>query len=345
MLEPWRANLSGYSRLLLARLFPRDYSSQLARTAHCPPLLGIETTNICNADCVFCAYQYMERPKIIMDFELYKKIVQDYAACGGRNIGLASTVGDPLLDTRLLDRIAYGCSQGMQGFGFFTNGILLHKFNLHDLLTSGLGGMHISLAGFDRETYHRTYRVDIYQRVIENLLQLAEVNNSLGRPVALTVSVRSPLPTRQLIRTEDYRRLRAAGLPVEFALRYDNWAGKIKRNDLVGIMRLRPVPSKKQPCSMLWFGATVHADGVFTVCGCRDLNGTSELSLGNLRQHSLAELWTSERLQRLRREFTTRLPDICVDCAHYSPVSILNSWHFTLIRDIRPAAVTCPQHT
>ena len=109
-------------------------------------------------------------------------------------------------------------------------------------------------------------------------------------------------------------------------------------------MRMRPVPKKKQPCSMLWFGATVHADGAFTVCGCRDLDGKSELTLGNLKDQSLQELWTSERLQGIRRDFTTRLPDICVDCSQYSPVSILGKWHFTLIRQIRPAAAACAEH-
>ncbi|MBI3667701.1 MAG: radical SAM protein [Acidobacteria bacterium] len=344
MLEPWRSNISGYSRLLLAKLFPRDYSKELAKTAHCPPLLGIETTNICNADCVFCAYQYMERPKIIMDFDLYRKIVDDYAECGGRNVGLAVTVGDPLLDPRLLDRIAYGRSRGMQGFGFFTNGILLHKFAQKALLTSGLAALHISLAGFDRETYKKIYRVDIYHRVIDNTVKLAEVNNLLGRPVKITVSVRSSLPIRQLIKTEDYRRLRSLGVPVEFAIRYDSWSGKIRPEDLQGVMRMRPLPQKKQPCGALWFGATVHADGAFTVCGCRDLDGTSELTLGNLKEQSLHDLWTSEKLQHIKRHFTTVLPDICVDCTQYSPVSILNSWHFSLIRDIRPLAVACPEH-
>ncbi len=344
MLEPWRTSISGYSRLLLAKLFPRDYSGELRFTEHCPPLLGIETTNICNADCVFCAYQYMERPKIIMDSELYKKIIRDYAACGGRNVGLAVTVGDPLLDPRLLERIAYGKSQGMQGFGFFTNGILLHKIHPKELLTSGLGALTLSLSGFDRETYKRIYRVDIYHRVIENIIHLAEVNNSLGRPVQITVSIRSPHPIRRLIKTEDYRRLRAAGLPVAFALRYDNWAGRIKAGDLEGVMRMRPVPKKRQQCSMLWFGATVHADGGFTVCGCRDLDGNSELTLGNLKEKTLRELWTSERLRAIRRDFTRRLPDICVDCAQYSPISIMNSWHFSLIRDIRPVAAACPEH-
>lgn len=344
MLEPWRSNIAGYSRLLWAKLFPRDLSEVLARTSHCPPILGIETTNICNADCVFCGYQYMERPKIIMDWDLYCKVIADYKACGGRTVGLAVTVGDPLLDPRLLDRIAWGRSQGMRGFGFYTNAILLHKIDLTALLTSGLTGMHFSIAGFDRETYRRTYRVDIYERVIDNICRTAERNRSLGRPVELSVAVRSPLPIRQLIRTPDYRRLKALDLPVTFAMRYDNWSGLIRQQDLLGGMRLRPVPRKRQPCSMLWFGATVHADGGFTVCGCRDLDGSSELTLGNLRQHSLYELWTSARLQHLRRDFTTRTPDICVDCSQYSPVSILNEGHFSLIRDIQPVMDTCPAH-
>ncbi len=344
MLGPWGSNLEGYARLLWARLAPRDYSRLLAPADRCPPLLGIETTNICNADCIFCAYQYMERPKIIMDFDLFRKIIADYKDLGGRNIGLAVTVGDPLLDPRLLERIAWARSQGMQGFGFFTNGILLHKFDLKALLTSGLGAMHISLAGFDRETYRKTYRVDIYERVIDNICRTAELNNTLGRPVQLTVSVRSPHPVRRLIRTEDYRRLKSLGLPVEFAMRYDNWAGKIRPQDLAGVMRMRPTPPKRQQCSMLWFGATVHANGDFTVCGCRDLDGRSDLTLGNLGRQSLRELWTSARLQELRRNFTTRLPDICVDCSHYSPVSILNRWHKSLIQQIQPVPEPCPAH-
>lgn len=286
----------------------------------------------------------MERPKIIMDFELYKKIIRDYKECGGSAVGLAVTVGDPLLDPRLLDRIAYGKSQGMNGFGFYTNGILLHKIDLQALLRSGLGEMHISLAGFDRQTYKQTYRVDIYQRVIENICLAAEMNRSLGRPVAIKVVVRSPLPVRKLIQEPDYRRLKSLGLPVDFAMSYDNWSGRIKPGDLAGAMRMRRLPRKTQPCSMLWFGATVHADGSFTVCGCRDLDGASELTLGSLKTQSLHQLWTSPRLSALRRDFTTRLPDICADCTHYSPVSIIGPWHTALVRSIRPFTPACRQH-
>ena len=40
-----------------------------------PHALYIEATNICNAACVFCAYPQMERPKVTMPLELFKKAV------------------------------------------------------------------------------------------------------------------------------------------------------------------------------------------------------------------------------------------------------------------------------
>lgn len=108
-----------------------------------------------------------------MDFELYKKAASDYADCGGSNIGLAVTVGEPLLDPLLLERIAYGKSKGLQGFGFFTNGINLHKIDQRALLSSGVGAMNISISGFDRESYRQAYGVDAYAPVMENVCALA----------------------------------------------------------------------------------------------------------------------------------------------------------------------------
>ena len=38
----------------------------LASLSAKPTHLGIEVANICNANCVFCAYQYVERPKVVL---------------------------------------------------------------------------------------------------------------------------------------------------------------------------------------------------------------------------------------------------------------------------------------
>ena len=48
-----------------------------------PIRLGIEVTNTCNANCVFCAYQYQERPKKIMSQAIFEKTIHEYVAVGG----------------------------------------------------------------------------------------------------------------------------------------------------------------------------------------------------------------------------------------------------------------------
>ena len=48
-------------------------------------------------------------------------------------------------------------------------------------------------------------------------------------------------------------------------------------------MFLRPESkSKKIPCRMLYGGPFVLASGAVTACGCRDLEGNSELALGHI---------------------------------------------------------------
>jgi hypothetical protein len=61
-------------RLLL--LAGRDRAPRL------PEIVQIESTNICNARCVFCPRDEMKRRQGVMDDFLYRKIVDECAALG-----------------------------------------------------------------------------------------------------------------------------------------------------------------------------------------------------------------------------------------------------------------------
>ena len=63
---------------------------------------GVETTNLCNANCSFCGYRFMQRPKVDMPLDLYEKALHEYAASGGGNINFTPTVGDPLVDNMMV---------------------------------------------------------------------------------------------------------------------------------------------------------------------------------------------------------------------------------------------------
>ena len=72
----------GHSALSIAVKFvPQSIILKMmeSRYAH----LGIEPTNICNADCTFCGYSFLKKPKSTMMIDTFKRTVDDYASVGG----------------------------------------------------------------------------------------------------------------------------------------------------------------------------------------------------------------------------------------------------------------------
>src|SRR6516164_6725713 len=69
-----RSQAKPIRRLLLAT--GRDRSPIL------PEIVQIESTNICNAKCVFCPRDEMHRAQGVMSRELFRKIVDECAALG-----------------------------------------------------------------------------------------------------------------------------------------------------------------------------------------------------------------------------------------------------------------------
>ena len=72
-----------------------------------PLSLKIETTNSCNANCVFCPYKNITREQGIMSQELFQKAVTEYLNLGGKIIHLCPIVGDVLVDDNFLNKLRY----------------------------------------------------------------------------------------------------------------------------------------------------------------------------------------------------------------------------------------------
>lgn len=62
------------------------------------PHLSIETTNICNSNCVFCANQKMKRKRMILDIALFKKIIDEYLSLGAEEVNFNAVIGEPFTD-------------------------------------------------------------------------------------------------------------------------------------------------------------------------------------------------------------------------------------------------------
>src|SRR3989344_4912526 len=90
-----------------------------------PPLkVYIEPTNYCNLKCKFCANPIMERKKGYMDFELFKKILDE-------SLGFVKQVylfhsGDPLLHPKIGEMVSELNKRNIKSV-IFTNAHFLSK--------------------------------------------------------------------------------------------------------------------------------------------------------------------------------------------------------------------------
>lgn len=288
------------------------------------PHLSVETTNICNAACVFCANPVMERRKQPLSMEAFEKLVAEFARDGGGNLDFNATIGEPTLDRNLLRRARFVRQYPqIRSVGFVTTLQWLHRFALDEFFEAGISWLSVSCALSGPERYREFFGVDCYQQMLQNLIRLLEENNARGKPISIYVDVKpTNEPIAGVIAHTDFQRV--ADL-VSFDLReqamhrgvfVDDWQGAIELPDF---LKLRPLyPRAYRPCRMLYKGLNVYSNGKVGACQCRDYEADSELMLGELGD-GLQNLWEGEHLQALRGRWRKKneVPEICRSCRYY----------------------------
>ena len=71
-----------------------------------PEIVQIESTNICNAKCVFCPRDEMHRRQGIMSFDLFTRIVDECAELGITHVRVHN-YGEPFVDRKLVEKVRY----------------------------------------------------------------------------------------------------------------------------------------------------------------------------------------------------------------------------------------------
>jgi MoaA/NifB/PqqE/SkfB family radical SAM enzyme len=303
-----------------------------------PETLFIETTNICNADCVFCAYQYQDhfRPgKGVMTDEIFEKALADYVAFTEpeqRHVNFTPLVGDPLVDPKIIPRVGR-CKAIGADVTFFTNGILLNRIDVNALLAAGMDRIYISTAPFDRQAHERLYRTHgKYDDLLKGVQKLLDARNQSNAATRVNIMFRSDIPLRQIKELPDFKQCILPKLrPHEVENLYaqvrgfDSWGGQIKQSDLPSGMGLAQAPRlKRRPC--LWtFNLMVMYDGLVRACSCRfagsERVGTDGLLVGDLKKDTLAEIWKGQAIRALRRTFENgALREVCRNCTMYRSV-------------------------
>ena len=302
-----------------------------------PINFGVEVTNACNANCSFCGYRFQQRKTGVMDNVTFRKAIDDYSGIGGGSVSLTPTVGEPLNDRTLIEKIRYARSKkNITKIWFYTNLISLSHFNVRDLLLSGLSILRISTCIKDSEAFKNVFNVDKYKQVISNIVGICEENKKLNYPVKIKLYLRIPKPFEDTLKGKDYKLVSQHFNPKDIYILedgYDSWGGRITEENLPFGNKIYKIDYdiEREPCYELFRRINVLYDGKVNFCVCRDLN--ADFEIGNIHQNSLSEIWKGEKLNYIRdRWFSGVIPEMCQGCQRYKPVSeFYNKMHKAVV--------------
>lgn len=261
-----------------------------------PVRFNVEPTNYCNLSCSMCPRE-LNRPFGYMEFNLFKKIIDESILYGKRLIITLNKDGEPLLHPELTQMIKYAKDKkAAQKINFYSNGILLTESESLELIKSGLDTIHISIDAFTKETYKK----------IKNSEKLEIVEENVKRLVALKKKHHSkiPLVIVKIIHTPDTKdeikpftnKWKGIANFVEIG-EYHTWDGTLDSSNQFKPNNLSK-GINRYPCTFLWYNPVILWDGRVTTC-CVDYQGKG--IIGDIKENTLAEIWQGDALQKIRR--------------------------------------------
>lgn len=145
-------------------------------------LMNLECTTVCNAKCIMCPREKLTRKIGVMDFKLFKKIIDECAEYGVREINLTG-YGETLLDPNIIKKIKYIKSLRSKKFNpivaMTSNAALINKKMARDLIESGLDSIWVSFYSITPENYKKIQNLD-FNTTYNNLITLSKLKKELN---------------------------------------------------------------------------------------------------------------------------------------------------------------------
>jgi MoaA/NifB/PqqE/SkfB family radical SAM enzyme len=268
------------------------------RAPSMPDIVQIESTNICNAKCVFCPRDEMHRRQGIMTVELFRKIVDECVELGITHVRMHN-YGEAFIDRQLVDKVRYAKEKGIREVGVISNGSLLTEAVARGMIEAGLDAINISVDAAGKEVFEST-RIGLkYDKVIANIERLVRLRAESGkrRPKLILSFVRQNNTADEQAFIEHWRAIADKVHVTDL----HNWAGTLNTESDVNY-----------PCYRPWLTFTVLWDGRVSLC-CADFDG--KIILGDLNSSSIREIWNAEPYRNARRQhLESGGPDICRAC-------------------------------
>jgi sulfatase maturation enzyme AslB (radical SAM superfamily) len=303
----------------------------------------VEITNICNMHCRFCPSDSLKRPKEFMDFDLFKKTIDQLAMLEPSRPILLHNLGEPLLHAEIFKFIDYAASRDINIY-LFTNGLELLD-NIQEICRrDNIKTMAISVQTPTPETYEMrgsskpfgAYMGDIY-KAIDYFIQsdsrmlveiyLADTRHLPFRNWDVLTDPKEALHTfKEICRRISHTEGQFNDIPANFMdekyflysmilnghkidlriRKFATWGNLFPKKALLE-QRIEGV--LPYSCDIADNNIVVLADGTISMC-CLDIEG--ELNLGNIRDVTISDALLSNRRATIISDIASS--QLCREC-------------------------------
>lgn len=247
--------------------------------------IRLEPTNGCNGKCIMCPREKMKRPQGVMDFELYKRIVDQAYEAGARQISLEN-YGETFLDPYIFERAAYAKAKSMETLTI-TNASLLDEEKCKKVLEL-FDVIRISMYGITKDVYEKIHAGLNFQQVQENARRLIALRRE-SKTSKTRIEMYFLLMPENKHQMEKFLKIYEPQAGAVSVWKPHNWGdGRIYREPL----------DKKLTCNRPFIGPLqVQWDGLVVPC-CFDYD--SRMILGDLNKQTVYEVFSGQEYNQLR---------------------------------------------
>lgn len=275
-----------------------------------PESLNIELTSICDAKCIHCPRQEMERKMKPMDMDLFKKIIDEAAELKVPTI-CPNGYGELLTLKNLPDYLGYIRSKKHKFFiAINTNGHQFTEEKRKMFFDYKVDYMNVCLDGATHETMALIREKLNPEKIENNLLALFEERKNLGVSYPKVRLGYIKIPQNKHEEQDFLKKWRGVADMVGLD-GYSNRLDSLK--DKIGEIEY----DLRDTCILPFNTLNIWSDGNCVIC-CNDWN--EELVVGNIVTERLIDIWHGEPLKKIRSAHFKGCGkdiDVCSKCNYW----------------------------
>ena len=297
---------------------PEIASDNLPKLLDFPERISIEFTNCCNLKCSMCPRHLMKGKQGYMEFDLYKKIIDEISQ--HKPLALVPFFrGESMLHPDFIRMLEYAKKAGITPIQIASNATRLTKEIATALVDLEIDFISFSIDSINPATYANIRVNGKLDQVLKNIEYFCEYR----------LQKKSKLPEVQvsIVRTETNQD------EIDEFVKY--WRNKVDRVRLfeqhtadgnfgsVGALKDRFQFPRRLPCHKVFREMNVYWNGQVALC-CHDWDRTE--MIGDLNTHTVAEIWKGQRYTGIQATHLTDLDnmeELCKNCdqwkAYYLP--------------------------